>query len=295
MNGTLAAARQVLSLGRESFGIARSHGIARGFYWFMVRNTVSLRQDVNNSRKSRFGSAGHSLAADGFAELTPLSAGLSDRLVAHFLSKSNTDGRTDSLQAYFDHWRSTGIVRPAGVSLTQEADLLREVFRETGLLEIVEEHLGLRRDKMVVNAVIDTLVKLDTTRKLVNGYDDALEIHRDIDSFKFVKVFFYLNDIAEGHGHHEVYLGTHRGLPLPLRLLKRYSESDLRAHQVPVRLKKVVGPKGYGFIENTTTFHRGTVPSAGDRIMLSMSFNDAASVNHLYDSGYHPLPAAGGS
>ena len=54
-------------------------------------------------------------------------------------------------------------------------------------------------------------------------------------------------------------------------------------------LKNIVGKAGYSWIEDTTTFHRGTVPRIGDRLMLSLSFNDKQSAAHVYDEGYHPF------
>jgi len=293
MKTVWSAVRQIVSIGREAAGMSREHGLSRGLYWFLVRNVVSLRLDYNNARKSRYAMNGFRLAEDGFAELKPMSPELCDQMVNHFLKHAKVDRPVDSLGAYFEAWRGTGVVRPPGVSIAQQGELMGALLAESGLLGIVEEHLGIRRQDMLVSATIDTLVNISTQRRLVNNYDDALEIHRDIDSFKFVKVFFYLNDVVEGQGHHEVYLGSHRELPLGLRLLKRYRAEDLAAHGVPARLQKVVGSRGYGFIENTTTFHRGTVPSKGDRIILSLSFNDAHSASKLYDQGYYPLPATG--
>ncbi len=260
-----------------------------GFYWFAVRNYVSLFENRNNSRKSTYEKNGYSLHRDCFAELPPLSDQLTAELVDHFLAHAPGEHGATSMTSYFDHWRSTGLVRPKGVDISANQALLRAIDRETGLIAIVTEHLGLAPDQIVFNVKIDTLICLSVDRKLIDNWDDALEIHRDVDSFKFVKAFFYLEPVIEGAGHHEVYLGSHQNLPLALKVIRRYTVEDLKENNIPVKLKKVVGKKGYGFIENTTAFHRGTIPTTGDRLLMAICFNDKKS--NLYGDEFKPLAA----
>ncbi|MES3025511.1 MAG: hypothetical protein V4857_28370 [Pseudomonadota bacterium] len=258
-----------------------------GFYWFAVRNYISLFENRNNSGKSSYQKGGYGLDRDCFAELPVLSDKLTEDLVGHFLSKAPGEHGATSFAAYCEHWRSTGLVRPKGVDISVNKALIAALDAETGLVDIVTEHLGLAPADLVFNAKIDTLINLSVERKLVDNWDDALEIHRDVDSFKFVKAFFYLDTVEEGFGHHEVYLGSHKNLPLSLKVIRRYTAHDLAENNIPVKLKKVVGKKGYGFIENTTAFHRGTIPSKGDRILLAICFNDKKS--SLYGDQFRPL------
>ncbi|MES2016826.1 MAG: hypothetical protein V4484_10035 [Pseudomonadota bacterium] len=216
-----------------------------------------------------------------------LSPQLTNELVNDFLHHAPGDHGAQAFAAYCEHWRATGVVRPKGVDISVNQALIKAIMAETGLLAIVTEHLGLAPAEIVFNAKIDTLIRLSVERKLIDNWDDALEIHRDVDSFKFVKAFFYLEPVEEGCGHHEVYLNSHQNLPLGLKVIRRYTEADLVKNAIPVKLKKVVGDKGYGFIENTTAFHRGTIPTKGDRILLAMCFNDKKS--NLYGNEFKPL------
>ncbi|MGE9292473.1 MAG: hypothetical protein ACQKBW_02580 [Puniceicoccales bacterium] len=257
------------------------------FYWVYSRNLVSLRPGSNYAEKIT--PKVKTLAETGYQELPSLSPELTQALVNHYLTEVEPGKTYDSLDDYFDSKRSEGIVRPEGVDVPLERDLMRRLFDESGVLDLAQDFLGLSCDKMMFQAKIDTLIRITTQRTLVDGYDDALEIHRDVDSLKFVKAFYYLKDVEEGFGHHEVYLGTQKNIPWALRFIRRYTEADLTASGVPVELKKVTGKAGSGFIENTTAFHRGSLPVKGDRIILSMSFNDAVSTQAIY-RGEHYVP-----
>ena len=114
-------------------------------------------------------------------------------------------------------------------------------------------------------------------------------INKEKNFIRFVKAFVYLVDIDKGYGEHEVCIRSHKSLPLNLRTIQRHQYSRLKESLPHFELKSIVGKAGYSWIEDTTTFHRGTVPRIGDRLMLSLSFNDKKSATHVYDEGYHPF------
>lgn len=281
-----ALLRQLFTVIRQAISIYKTD-LKGAYYWVYVRNAVSLCPDSN--RAAQVSNTVKTLAETGYQDLPQLSSELTQALVDHYLAKVDQETSYDSLAAYFDSKRGKGVVRPEGLDVSLERDLMKRLFAESGILELAQDFLGLSRDQLMFQAKIDTLVRITTERTLVDGYDDALEIHRDVDSLKFVKAFYYLKDVDEGYGHHEVYLGTHKNIPWALRFIRRYIEADLTANGVPANLKKVTGKAGFGFIENTTAFHRGTVPISGDRIILSMSFNDKASTQAIY-RGEHYVP-----
>ena len=144
------------------------------------------------------------------------------------------------------------------------------------------------KSEILISVNVDALFRIDGERKIKNGYDDALEFHRDVDSFRFVKAFVYLVDVDKGSGEHEVCIRSHKSLPLNLRTIQRHTYSRLKESLPHFELKKIVGAAGYSWVEDTTTFHRGTVPLIGDRLILSLSFNDKTAA-YIYDEGYYPL------
>ena len=96
-------------------------------------------------------------------------------------------------------------------------------------------------------------------------------------------------DVEKGFGEHEMFIGSHKRLPFSLRFIRRQTYTNLKARLEKFDLKSVVGKAGYSWIEDTTTFHRGTVPTLGDRLILSLSFNDRKSTTHIYGKEFQPL------
>ena len=209
-----------------------------------------------------------------------------DELVKFFLGRTNNEGIT--LSGYFNANRESGFVRSPPIGIELDADLMSKVLKSTNVCELVCAYLRLPKRDIFFSAKIDSLTRISGKRNFLNGYDDALKFHRDVDSMKFVKAFIYLNDICEGSGHHEVFLRSHRKIPWSLRVIRRVDECEIEKKMPSCRKMKITGTRGYSWIEDTTTFHRGTVPRVGDRLMLSLSFNDKKSAEILYDD-YYPL------
>jgi hypothetical protein len=189
---------------------------------------------------------------------------------------------------YFDSLRGDGFVRTAQIAMENETELLKMIFNRTNLDEIASNYLGIKKNNLYFSAKIDSLLKINTSRKYLNGYDDALEYHRDVDSLKFVKAFIYLNDVEDGCGHHELFLNSHHNIPFKLRFLQRVSSEDITINMPNVTHYKVIGTRGFSWIENTTCFHRGTIPVSGDRLLLSLSFNDSTAAL-IHENVYFPL------
>lgn len=279
---------QLATVMQQSFKIALSdRGFLAGYYWAYVRIKCSLfplRRNIKNLNHTK------ELALTCRQDLGVISKSLSDEFSNLFLKRIDSDREYESIEDYFSFARAGKYVRSQMVDIEGEHQLLKAFFNEINLLPIVMEYLDLNKNEIMFSAKIDSCVKLAGHRHLRNGYDDALEFHRDVDSLKFVKVFVYLNDIKEGNGHHEIFLGSNQGIPMRFRILDRFKIDEIKDVMPELDLCRVVGPKGYSWIEDTTSLHRGTVPEFGNRLMLSLSFNDAKSVRYLYKAGeYYDL------
>ena len=274
--------KQLFTTFYQSLGYLKRGNIIGAYYWFYVRNCVSLcgnkvhRFTEGNDKKSLV------QIQRGFHELPKLQKVNARLLKDLFLDSTGFAG--SSMDDYFNECRLLGYVRPNGIDIS-ESPILKIVLNDLGIVSLVQQYLNLPLGKISFNAKIDALISIDGNRKFVNGYDDALAFHRDIDSLSFVKAFVYLTDVFEGYGHHEVCLDSNRNLPFKLRLINRQPHSEVRDYE----LLKIFGHSGFAWIEDTTNFHRGTIPHAGDRLILSMSFNDSRSVSRLDDGIYYSL------
>lgn len=97
--------------------------------------------------------------------------------------------------------------------------------------------------------------------------------HYDLDGYRFIKFFFYLSDVDESSGPHVFVRGSHHQMRWHHRLLrKRYSDREILGTYGAAAVATLCGPPGYGFIEDTFCFHKGTVPTDRDRLMLQIEF-----------------------
>ena len=281
-------ANQIINTLKESISLAvRKRDFLGAYYWFLVRNYVSIvgnRAGLSNAHNSNLTLP---LREEGFMELNKLSENTVKRLVEYFLQSQKSEYA--SLKDYFEKHRTENYVRSEPIDVLLNDDLNRCVLTELGILPIISEFLNLPESEIVISAQVDALFKIDGERKLRNDYDDALEFHRDIDSLRFVKAFVYLVDIEKGFGEHEMCIGSHKSLPFSLRTIQRQTYSNLKANLCNFTLKSIVGKAGYSWVEDTTTFHRGTVPTLGNRLILSLSFNDKKSATAIYGNSYQPL------
>jgi hypothetical protein len=98
-------------------------------------------------------------------------------------------------------------------------------------------------------------------------------------------MFVYLTDCFEGNGHHEMFVGSHRHYPLQLVPIRRYSQEEIIRYIPQTELRRVTGPAGYAFAENTLVFHRGTAPVRSHRAILNLIYTEA-SLAPFYPAAY---------
>ena len=279
--------KQIIVTFRQSMSYAVRGQVSKALYWFMVRNYVSIFGNRVRASDQSSSDLTFKLRKDGFMELEKLSDETTASLIEYFLASQKEEYA--DLKSFFNRKRAENFVRSEEVDICLNRDLCLSVLTDLKLMPIVEEFLRLDKRDISISAKVDALFKLDGERKLRNNYDDALEFHRDIDSLRFVKAFSYLVDIEKGCGEHEVCIRSHKFLPLSLRPIQRQKYANLKNTLPYFELKSVTGKAGFSWIEDTTTYHRGTVPTYGDRLILSLSFNDTKSTQHIYDKGYYHL------
>lgn len=113
--------------------------------------------------------------------------------------------------------------------------------------------------------------------------------HRDIDDFKFLKLFTYITDVDENSGPHIVVKGTHRS-KLICKLSDFWRERRYFDHEVEKCYGKditsIVGQSGTSFFENTLCLHKGTTPKNNARLVLQLEWacNDYGVATDIRDS-----------
>ena len=98
--------------------------------------------------------------------------------------------------------------------------------------------------------------------------------HWDLDDYRALTFFFYLTEVTPDSGPHVVVRGSHERKKLRhiWSLTKSRAEAELRAYYGDDRFVELCGPAGFGFAENTFTFHKGSAPRNRDRLLLQVRF-----------------------
>lgn len=99
---------------------------------------------------------------------------------------------------------------------------------------------------------------------------DTLFFHSDPNSPRFLKFFFYLNDVDEGGGPFAYIPGTHRQKFRGWRRKYRWTPEEIETIY-PGRVRLATARVGDLVIADTTGFHRGTKVVTRDRTMLTVN------------------------
>lgn len=101
----------------------------------------------------------------------------------------------------------------------------------------------------------------------------ANNYHYDVDGFNFLYVQFFMTDVDEQSGLHIIIKGSHRKKPLHL-LLSSVKQPDEAIHAYYGAQNETIiqGKAGFGFIEDTSSFHKAVAPKSRDRLLLQFVY-----------------------
>ena len=174
----------------ESMRYAKKGELRKAYHWFFVRNYVSIFGNCARYASKKDSNLTSQIRDDGFMELNKLSERTVKSLVEHFLASQQE--KHDDLKGYFDKYRAENYVRSEAVNVCLNEELCKSTLKELNILPVILEFLGLSEKEISMSAKVDALFKINGERKIRYDYDDALEFHRDADSYRFVKAFSYL-------------------------------------------------------------------------------------------------------
>jgi len=99
----------------------------------------------------------------------------------------------------------------------------------------------------------------------------AENFHRDVDDWRFIKLFVYLTDVDATKGPH-VYVRRSAGVKRGLTL-RRYSDDEIAQTFPAEDIVTMTGEAGSGFLENTYGFHKGQPLIEGHRLIFQVVYS----------------------
>lgn len=140
---------------------------------------------------------------------------------------------------------------------------LLEIANRPEILGIVERYLGCR----------PTITYMAAWWSYHTGVaaQQAENFHRDVDDWRFVKLFMYLTDVDQSKGPH-VYVrkSANVGKAEPIR---RLTDEEVRAGHAADDIVQMIGTAGEAFLENTYGIHKGQPVLEGHRLLFQVVYS----------------------
>mgnify|MGYP000415490400 CR=1 FL=1 len=140
--------------------------------------------------------------------------------------------------------------------------------------------IGFAQDYFKCEPIFDYAAMWYSTNFKGDISDDAAQFyHFDLDRPKWLKIFFYLNDVNEDNGPHCYISKSHKSFSKPEELLERgysrISDSDIRKFYSEDRFKEVKGEKGSIILGDTISWHKGKPIKSGTRLIFQIQFTSS--------------------
>lgn len=134
---------------------------------------------------------------------------------------------------------------------------INKIALNHNLFSSVTEYLGCQ-PLIISSQIWWTYPFYNKKDELDNPPGNEFGFHYDVDDFKFLKLFFYLNDVDQDCGPH-VYI-KNNGKKNIKEYLNRRIDDEYALNFYSERVKTIIGKAGSGFIEDTSFYHKGSNP-----------------------------------
>jgi hypothetical protein len=98
------------------------------------------------------------------------------------------------------------------------------------------------------------------------GAQQAEFFHRDVDDWRFLKLFVYLTDVAADNGPHVYVRASARSGDF--RKIRRYTDDEVIQRFGTDAVLTLTAPSGHGFLENTFGIHKGQPVAHAPRLIF---------------------------
>ena len=103
----------------------------------------------------------------------------------------------------------------------------------------------------------------------------AQKYHFDMDRFKFMKFFFYLNDVGPDNGPHCYVKGSTHNIPKAILEDRRIEDQEIAENYPAENILELMGSAGTIMAVDTRGFHKGKTLISGKRLLLQLQFSNA--------------------
>jgi hypothetical protein len=138
-------------------------------------------------------------------------------------------------------------------------------------LSVVSGYLGYSPSAMTIRLMWS--FASDFPPQVRRSAGQTVDYHFDVHSYNFVYANYYLTDTDARSGAHVMVLGSHRDKPFRWLLgSARQPDDAIVRHYGRDREWLIQGPAGYGFIQDSSCYHKALAPLERDRLMLQVRY-----------------------
>ena len=150
--------------------------------------------------------------------------------------------------------------------------LADEISRDKILLDIVGSYLG---NINKINTKIQWSPVCNASDEWREHNEQTVTFHYDVHDLNFVYVFFYLTECDRNSGAHQLIRGSHLNKKFFKHLIgsAKQKEEKLEQDYNKNDFIFVEGSAGYGFIEDTSCYHRALKPINKPRLCLQFRYH----------------------
>lgn len=175
------------------------------------------------------------------------------------------------VESYATISKAPGNAAIATVSESSKLETVRDIAGDEFLYEVASLFLGYR-PRQVSSWLFWSLAKqLSADERRVSN--QTIDYHYDVDGFNSLYANFYLLDTTARNGAHALIAGSSRHKRFG-HLFGSARLSDARVWETYGREAERIleGPAGFGFLEDTSCYHKALAPESGDRLMLQLRY-----------------------
>lgn len=154
----------------------------------------------------------------------------------------------------------------------QNCVALKKIISDPTLLAVITKHLGYTPKKIeprlfwsFVNATVSDEYRIKNWQ--------TVKYHFDVDGYNFIYANFYLTKVDAGSGAHIMIQGSHKKKPLKMLFHSAVQTDDAVLHYFGKHNEILIeGDAGFGFVQDSSCYHKALAPIAADRLMLQLRF-----------------------
>jgi len=148
---------------------------------------------------------------------------------------------------------------------------IQAVSNERSVVAVIAKYLGYVPTGHHVRLIWS--FACDATDEVRLNEGQTVLYHFDVHSYNFAYANYYITDVDARSGAHTMIVGSHTDKPLAwLFGSAMRSDGEIRGHYISDREITLTGPAGFGFIQDSSCYHRALAPVDRARLMLQIRY-----------------------